>query len=566
MYLDKDILKKWLFLFFMNYLILFNLACYSQQITLNISSKDSIEYKALEKLGIQNFILDKNNINKKLDSINNQLHLNGFLNSENNIITKNDSVLNVNINLGKQFQHLKIINIYDSTIKNEIENILKTTFINSFEIKFTKVPFLLNTLVYNFEQKGAIFSQISLKNIRLIDNVVIAELSIKKSTTRTINKIVIKGYDEFPKSFIKHYLNINKRTVFNIKKLNAISNQLKSIPFVTEIKKPQTLFTKDSTHVYVYLKKKKTNQFDGLIGFNSKEEGNGINFTGYLDLHLENMFNYGAEIDLKWKSNGNENQKFNLKAKIPYVFNSPFSTKGSLQLYKQDSSYINIKTDLEIGYIFNSKNNIGVSIQNETSSNLLDSDNQNIFSDFKTVFYGLHYNYVSFSNETVFPMKYSAQISSFFGNRKTQAVKTSQTKLNLTALYNWRLNFKNYIYTQINNGYLISDDYLENELFRIGGDSTIRGFPIESIFASLYSTINIEYRYLTKNNAYLYSITDFGLVETEISKNKIFGLGIGYAFETKLGLLNLNYTIGKLENQNFDFSKAVVNLKYITTF
>jgi 1,2-phenylacetyl-CoA epoxidase PaaB subunit len=36
-------------------------------------------------------------------------------------------------------------------------------------------------------------------------------------------------------------------------------------------KYPETLFTKDSTKVYVYLEKQNSNNFDGFIGFNNNE-------------------------------------------------------------------------------------------------------------------------------------------------------------------------------------------------------------------------------------------------------------------------------------------------------
>lgn len=540
---------------------------FSQQTKLNIFAKDSIENKTLIKLKFHDFVLNKNEVENKLDSITKNLHLFGFLNLENEVTFQNDSIVNVNYNLKKQFKRIKIINLKDSIVKNTISTILNTKITNNaFEIETQILPILFNELVHSFEENGAGFTQFSLKNIELIDDFAVAEIFIKKSSTRLIDGVVVKGYELFPKSFIKHYLNLKKNKVFNKRKLNEVSNNIKSIPFAEEIKKPQTLFTKDSTLIYIYLKKKNSNKFDGLIGFNSKENSNGLEFNGYLDLHLENMFNYGSTINLLWKSNGKENQKFNLALKTPYLFNSAFSPKALLQIYKQDSSYINIKTQLEIEFAINNKNKIATSIQNEVSNNLLDSSNINAVKNYNTTFYGLHYNYQSFSDNNLFPIKFYTNLSTYFGNRTSEKTKTSQTKLALTSFYNWQLNYKNYIYIQVNSGYLISDDYLDNELFRIGGNETIRGFQEESIFASLYNTVNVEYRYLTKNNSYLYSISDFGFIENGTSKNKLFGFGIGYAFETKIGILNLNYVLGKSENQNFNFSKALVGLRYVTTF
>ncbi|MCF6349481.1 MAG: hypothetical protein L3J23_00420 [Flavobacteriaceae bacterium] len=550
---------------YISLIFLFVTNSFSQQIKLTISSKDSIENTILKKLNFQDFILDKSELENRLDSITNRLHLYGFFNLESTVTSSNDSILNVIYNLKKQFKKIKINNLKDALIKSEISTILKTKINDTFEIDTQTLPVLFSKLIQRFEEKGESFTQFSLKNITLKSDFITAEIFIKKSNTRTIDGIVVKGYTLFPKTFIKHHLNLKKKMIFNKNKLNEVSNNLKSISFAEEIKKPQILFTKDSTLIYLYLKKKNSNRFDGLIGFNSKEDSNGLEFNGYLDLYLENMFNYGSEINLLWKNNGEENQKFNLAIKTPYLFNSAFSPKGFLEIYKQDLSHINIKTQFEIEYTINSKNKIATSIQNEISTNLLDN-NTDAVENYNTTFYGLHYSYQSFSNTSLFPIKFYGSLNTYFGNRTSEKIKTSQTKLAFTSFYNWQLNYKNYLYTQINSGYLISDDYLDNELFRIGGNETVRGFQEESIFVSLYNIINIEYRYLTKNNSYFYSITDMGLVETQTAKNRLFGFGLGYAFETKIGLLNLNYVLGKSENQSFDFSKAVVGLKYITTF
>jgi len=115
---------------------------------------------------------------------------------------------------------------------------------------------------------------------------------------------------------------------------------------------------------------------------------------------------------------------------------------------------------------------------------------------------------------------------------------------------------------------LFSDNILTNELYRIGGVNSIRGFNEESIFASTYSYFNIEYRFNTNYSSYLYSITDIGYIDNEITNNssQIYSLGLGYAFTTKLGILNLSYAIGKFSNQTFDFNNSRFHIKIISFF
>ena len=63
---------------------------------------------------------------------------------------------------------------------------------------------------------------------------------------------------------------------------------LNQLPFAQQKRPSEVLFTKDSTSVYLYLEKIKSNRFDGFIGFGTDETTGKIEFDGYLDLNLIN--------------------------------------------------------------------------------------------------------------------------------------------------------------------------------------------------------------------------------------------------------------------------------------
>ena len=165
-------------------------------------------------------------------------------------------------------------------------------------------------------------------------------------------------------------------------------------------------------------------------------------------------------------------------------------------------------------------------------------------------------------------MKFNTNLTIYTGNRKTDNAITTQTQVNLGAYYLWSLNFKNHIYIESSNAILISDNFLTNELFRIGGVNSIRGFNEESIFASMYTIVNIEYRYSTSISSYLYTISDIGRLENSLEnfEQNLYSLGLGYTFNTKLGLLNLSYAIGKLDKLPFDFNNSRLHIKIVSFF
>ena len=105
-------------------------------------------------------------------------------------------------------------------------------------------------------------------------------------------------------------------------------------------------------------------------------------------------------------------------------------------------------------------------------------------------------------------------------------------------------------------------------MFRIGGIYNLRGVNEESIFASAYSIFNLEYRYRISNLSYFYSITDYAFVENKIieENSQIISLGLGYAFFTKVGLLNISYAIGKFDDNSFNFNNSKIHVKIVSFF
>ena len=115
---------------------------------------------------------------------------------------------------------------------------------------------------------------------------------------------------------------------------------------------------------------------------------------------------------------------------------------------------------------------------------------------------------------------------------------------------------------------LISDDYLDNELFRFGGINSIRGFEENSLVANLFGVINTEYRYRLSSTIYVHSVLDAAYFENDLtqSKEKLFGFGFGLGLLTNAGLFRLNYSSGKSENRQFKLSDSKVHISLTATF
>src|SRR5699024_6752678 len=133
-----------------------------------------------------------------------------------------------------------------------------------------------NTLIFLNQQianQGRPFSYVQLQNIRKGKNdTLTAQLKNVVSKTRKIDKIILKGYEEFPVAFMKNFIGIKTGESFNKHKLEEKVQRLQHLPFASAIQPPKVQFTNDSTSVYLYLQKEKSNAFDGFLGFSNDDE------------------------------------------------------------------------------------------------------------------------------------------------------------------------------------------------------------------------------------------------------------------------------------------------------
>lgn len=548
--------------------LLLNFQClFGQKIQLKTIATDTVNSSFLDAVFFQKFHNTEDDAYKEIDSISIRLSEIGFIDNRVEFINKQDSLIIAKFDLGINSNKIRI-QFNSATIEHRL--IKKLNFEHDatyIYINTNEVSYFLNSIIAELENQGHSFSRASLKNISKSLSGLTAELNVEKSSKRIIDKIIIKGYDNFPKSYLKYYLKLKKGDVFNTEIINEVSNSLQSLGFASEIKPPEILFEKNSTSVYLYIQKNKTNKFDGLIGFNTGDNGK-LKFNGYLDLYLSNIFNKGETFSMYWKSNSEDRKKFNVSINIPYLFKTPFSIGTSLNLHKQDSTFLNTKASFGLFYQLNANHQISGNLKTENSNEI---SNLTIgVEEFNNLFSGASYIYRKPDALRPFQNKALLIINGLWGNRTitSNSIKEKQSKYNITASYLWTFNKNHSIFFKNQSALFISPTYYINELFRVGGISTIRGFKEESIYSSAYSIVNLEYRYHINLTTNIYSISDVGYIQNkEIQYDTtLFGFGLGYTYNTKFGLVDISYAIGKQKNIPIELKNSTFHIKYIQMF
>jgi outer membrane protein assembly factor BamA len=540
----------------------------AQTLKLKIESSNYKENNLIESIGYVESFESYDLLEQEIQSFKNTMYNLGYIELKVEKVSKLNSITSVQIKLGNKYE---LINLYANKEIFELIGITpKQTYDSLFyhKLKFDKVEVLMNKLTKALSNSGYPFASVSMDAIvPLGNNQLKANLKIVTKQARMINSIVIKGYDDFPKSFINYFLKIKKNDPFNLEEIQNKTKSLDQLVFAEQIRPAEVLFTKDSTNLYLNMSKNKSNRFDGFLGFGSKETSGGLEINGYLLLNLVNNLNYGESFILNYRNDENDLKTFDAKLTLPYLLKSPIGTELSLNIFKRDSTFTTNEQSVNLFYQLKSKHQVYLGYK-YSKSNSLGSDQSSGISDYKTKAIELRYNYVDRTPQNLlFPIKSQIKIRLSRANRKTSLLNENQNNYSIRANHIFDINTSNSIYAGIESQGLLSKYYLKNELLRFGGIKTIRGFEENSINARAYGLINSEYRLILSQSLYIHSIIDAGYFETNTeSLQKIFGIGFGFGLITRTGLLKFNIANGQTEGQTFKFSNSKVNLSLTADF
>ncbi|MFP9115303.1 hypothetical protein ACLI1A_15305 [Flavobacterium sp. RHBU_3] len=545
-------------------LLFFCLKSAAQNLYLKAEGHTPKETKVLDSIGYQKKHQNAKSINEEANRLSAKLYQIGYFENQiDTYIKTNDSTFVFQYRTGNRIQNIKIYTGRLSAKEKLLLNIDKDTlYINPAETE----AFMQRSLTL-LEQQGYPLSNLQLSDYTKKGSILTASLNLAIEKRRTVGNIIIEGYPKFPEGVRRNILRQYKKKVFNKNNLQRVYNDFSSLRFVTLPRYPEILFKQDTTNIYVYAEKARPNTFDGFIGFSNDEESK-LKLNGYLDLNLINTLNRGERFNLYWKNNGDKQTTFNTSLELPYLFKSPVGAKASLKIFKQDSTFQNTVSELNLGYYFNYNSKVYLGYQQTQSTNTQSTSSATL-SDYNSKFYTGTYDLTLYNpQDLMFTQRGALYIHAGTGKRNSEAGNSSQYFTELNAFYNFYLSKSNVINLKSQNYYLNSRNYITNELQRFGGINSIRGFNENTLQANMYSLLMAEYRYVAAQNLYVHTITDYGYYQdqTTDTKNRLLGLGFGMGLFTNNGLFNIVYANGSVNSQNIKLSNSIVHISFKTSF
>lgn len=462
-----------------------------------------------------------------------------------------------------------------------------------------KIEQLSTSILTYLANNGYPFATVKIDSIEIENNELTGKLSVNKGNSYFIDTIKINGNIKISGDFLRKYLELREEDLYRENQLLAIDKQLSQLPYVQLTKPTSITLLNTGAEINLYLENRKNNQVNVLIGFlpSNTQTGGKLLITGEANLRLYNPFGNGETIGFNWQQLQANSPRLDLSYARPYLFRSSFGFDGRFELYKRDSFYLNINAELGLQYKVSPQKTISLSTI-FYKTNVLNIDTQFIKATHQLPdIIDLSSNLLSlgfFFNNTDYrfnPRRGNEfQLTGAFGKKKikpnTAVLELKDTAFNYASLYDTigangyiirgTLKAAHYIplgkqatiKTSLDAGWFKSARYFRNEIFQIGGFNLLRGFDEESILTNLYAAGTLEYRYLLARNGYFFGFMDFGWAKNIlINQNHFYlGMGGGISFETKTGIFNITYAVGKRNDQPVDFRQSKIHLGFISVF
>jgi outer membrane protein assembly factor BamA len=500
----------------------------------------------------------------------------GFiLSSFDSIHFKNSEVF-VHFTLGD-----KLNEIHLSYTKEDIQFLKQKG--NLKEKQLANIPFqagelakIMRLLYQSGVNNGYPFTKITLDSVLFEGNSIHAKLLLNKGELYRIKQIHIKGDSLLSKQMISSLIRIKEGDLFSDANLASISRHIKQVNHLQEIKPHEILFTKDGVELFVYVKSNPISSVNGVLGLQPNPITEKLAVTGELSLKLVNVFHKSEMMQLNWRSIQPGTQSLNSGFNYPYLFKSPFGIDAAFNLYKKDSTFLEIKAQLGIQYQLAGGSFLKAYYQNNGSSILSGASSSTLnFSTVRTSAYGLSFLRKELDYIPNPSSGYMLLTDVAIGNRNARKADTSDiittTTFRMSAQFNWFIPLakRHVLRFGVNAETYYAPEIYENERFRFGGLTSLRGFNEDELFATTKVILTLEYRFLVDQNSHAFAFFDQGMYEntsTTYERDFPFGFGAGFSFGTQLGIFSISYGIGKQFDNPVLLKNGKVHFGYVAYF
>lgn len=459
-------------------------------------------------------------------------------------------------------------------------------------LNISRLEDLQRKLIQYYSDRGYPFAFVFLDSIRIENEKVLARLRTERGRYYVIDSISVYGSAKISNRFLQRHLQLPQGAPYRQSLIRDVDRRLTEIPFLMP-EQPSTLTMLGKGSILnVYLKPRRSNQVNVLLGL---MPASGIEekpqLTGDVLLDLKNIFGGGQSLLFKWQQLQRKSPRVNFGFEYPYVAGSMLGLDFYFDLFRKDSSFLLVNTQVGLSYLSKENLNGKIFLQWQSNSLLQGGIDTGLVrltrklppnADVSAFNLGTRLQWTKLDYSMNPRSGYDVSCNLMAGSKKIQRnsqvtdikgsgfdygslydslkMKSYQFRVGLKAALFLPLGKSGTLKSSIQSGLFQSPDIFRNELFQIGGFKTIRGFDEESIYATQYGILTLEYRYLLGVNAHVLLFLDGAYSRNKYQDvdmgNRWLGAGLGSHLETGAGILSLTYAAGFRDDVRFDIRRA----------
>lgn len=439
---------------------------------------------------------------------------------------------------------------------------------------------------------GYPFASIGLTDVAwLADQQLAATITLNPGPLIRIGKVRAPESARIRTVFLERYLGLPTGEPYRERRIRRMGASLRQLPYLNLKGSPRISFEDSLAFIDLPLEKRAASRFDFVIGVlpNSAQNNGNLLITGELNGELQNGFGQGERIALRFEQLRPQTQELELGLEYPFLFGLPFGFEGELDLYRRDTSFLNLDYKLAATYLREGNDRLSAFWENRRTivpgqtggepGSLGSSDTSGVVRSF----FGLQARRTRTDRRFSPRRGYALDLIAAAGTRRltdqppADSLVGSSAQAQLAASLDLYLDplAGTVLYFGLRGAGIFSGEVLlPNEQYRIGGAKLLRGFDEQSVFARDYLVLTAEFRLLLGGNAYLYSFLDAGRVnprnktEPDLAIDYPLGFGLGVNFDTRAGVFGLSLAVGRSNgiplSENIGSPK--LHLGYVSVF
>jgi outer membrane protein assembly factor BamA len=460
---------------------------------------------------------------------------------------------------------------------------------NNRRFSYQQVALLEEKILQYSENQGYPFASIYLDSVQINNNSIASSLHYKTGPYFRFDSVSVEGTASFKQKYLSAFLRIEQGQAFSQRKLQRAEQLLRQTPYLTITKPAAVIFKNDRAYPVFFADERRASEIDGIIGFMPNEQRQSrLLVTGELNLQLRNLFKTGKSIAVQWQQIRQASPRLSMAYEHPAIFNTPLILNFDFNLLKEDTTFLSVNRYLSLAFFTGMAGKVKFYSGMKTSrlgntAQYKQAEALPEFSDFNLLYYGTGYSWNNLDDFFYPTSGFDLSIEGLAGNKKILKnlliEQSLYENINLTSVQfsikGWakryiRLSPRSVLLIKAEGGKVINPYLFRNDLFRVGGLNSLRGFNENFFFASEYGIATTEYRFFMEATSYIFAFYDQAYVSTtlynKISHDFPSGAGAGVSFSTNSGIFSLIYSLSQSQERKFSFNFSKIHFGFTSRF